>query len=343
MEIENRKRFLINFSYVAVIGILVYIFARFLISYLLPFVVATLIASLMQRPAEFLGSRLKIKKNIIAAVFSALVYFLVGFLAVLLIYRLSVFLGSLINDLPKIFDKIIILAEKLNNILQNAFPKNYNASLKGLWESALERTAVTVTAFLSSIVTNTAKSAPSFLFSSVVALVASCYIAKDYDRLLKFIKELSGEKITSNLVRIKNILFECVFKLIKGYCILSGLTYLEILIGLIILRVKYAFLIALLIAVVDILPVLGAGTVLIPWAVLTAVFGNIPLSIGIAVLYITVILLRNFLEPKVIGTQIGINPLFTLLAMFVGLRLFGVVGLFSFPVILIVTIKYYKT
>ena len=109
-----------------------------------------------------------------------------------------------------------------------------------------------------------------------------------------------------------------------------------------ILKVKNAFLLAIIIAFVDILPVLGAGTILIPWAVFSAFFGNVPQAVGLALLYVLIILIRNFCEPKIIGSQIGINPLFTLIAMFTGLRLFSVAGLFLFPVILIVVIKFYK-
>ncbi len=342
LEIEKRKSFLINFCYVTVLVILILVSAKFLLSYLLPFVLAGIIAFLMQRPAEFLQRKLKFKKNITAAFLAVLVYLAVGFLSVFLIYRSSLFLMDLTEKLPYFFEKAGNLIDALNDRFSDILPENEGFNLDSFWQSIFNKATVTVTDVLSSSITALAKNTPSFFISSIVALVASCYIAKDFDRLVKFSRELFGKKVSENIAKIKNILIESVFKLIKGYVILSSLTFLEVFIGLLILRVKYAFFIALLTAIVDVMPVLGTGTVLIPWAVLAAVFGNVSLGIGIGILYIIVILLRNFLEPKVIGAQMGINPLFTLITMFVGLRLFGVVGLFAFPIIFIVTIKYYK-
>ncbi len=133
-----------------------------------------------------------------------------------------------------------------------------------------------------------------------------------------------------------------VFKLIKGYAILMLMTFLELLAGFLILRVKYALLLSLLIAVIDILPVLGTGTVLIPWGIAGLILKNTALGIGILVLYAVITVIRNFAEPKIIGKQIGINPLFTLLSMFIGIKLLGFAGVIIFPTALIVTVKYYS-
>ena len=133
-----------------------------------------------------------------------------------------------------------------------------------------------------------------------------------------------------------------VFKLIKGYGILMLMTFLELLAGFLILRVKYALLLSLLIAVIDILPVLGTGTVLIPWGIAGLILKNTALGIGILVLYAVITVIRNFAEPKIIGKQIGINPLFTLLSMFIGIKLLGFAGVIIFPTALIVTVKYYS-
>ena len=342
METENKKNFLVNFFYFIVIGTLIFLASKFLINYLLPFIVALIIAFSMQKPACFFSGKIKMKKGIIAAIFSVSVYFVVAFAVVFLIYKAVAFLGGLTKMLPDFFEELSSIVNGLQDRFSNIMPEEYRYAFDDFSKSMFERLTTQISGFVSRILTKLAKSTPSFLFSSIVALVASCYIAKDYDRLLKFVKELFGKKVTGNLEKIKVILFESVFKLLKGYLILTVLTYLQLLAGFLILRVKYAPIIALLISFVDVLPVLGTGTVLIPWAVLSVFWGNIPLAIGLGILYIVVVIVRNFAEPKIIGTQIGINPLFTLLAMFVGLKMFGVAGLFLFPIILIVVIKYYK-
>ena len=121
------------------------------------------------------------------------------------------------------------------------------------------------------------------------------------------------------------------------------LTVAELTIGFFLLKIKYAPLLALAIAIVDLLPVLGTGAVLIPWGIIWLLIGKIPLGISILVLYAIITVVRNFAEPKIIGGQIGIHPLFTLIAMFVGIKFFGVLGVFILPISLIVIVKYYKS
>ena len=101
----------------------------------------------------------------------------------------------------------------------------------------------------------------------------------------------------------------------------------------------YALLIALLTAIVDILPVLGTGTVRIPWAAAMLILGNFPLGIGLLILYAIITVVRQMLEPRVVGKQIGLYPLVTLVCMFVGTYLFGFVGLFGLPIIATVLVQ----
>ena len=103
-----------------------------------------------------------------------------------------------------------------------------------------------------------------------------------------------------------------------------------------------AVLLAAIISIIDILPVLGTGAVVIPWALICLFTGNIWKALGLIVMYIIITIIRNFLEPKVIGNQVGLHPLITLLSMFCGLKLLGAVGLFGFPLTLIVLNDLYK-
>lgn len=335
MERTTKKNFLIDFAYVVSILFLVYFIGKFFLQYLLPFIFATIIAFAMQKPSYYLSRKFKIKQGILAAVLSGAVYLIAGFLIGFLIYRLILLFIDFKDYLPQLFEKFNNILIRFESIFET-MPENFNVS--GLIDNVISKVTLNIGGFIS----NLAKNMPSFFLSSIVAFVATCYIAKDFKGLSKFVKEICGRKITENVLKIKKILFESVFKLIKGYLILSLLTYIELTVGLLILKVKFAPLIAVLIATVDLLPVIGAGTVMVPWAVITAFLGNYGLGIGIVVLYLVVLLLRNFAEPKIIAGQIGINPLFTLLAMFVGLKLIGFLGLILFPIILIVVIRYYR-
>lgn len=120
------------------------------------------------------------------------------------------------------------------------------------------------------------------------------------------------------------------------------ITFIELSISFLILRINHPFLIGFIISLIDILPVLGTGAVLIPWAIISILTQNISLGISLAIIYIIITVIRNFLEPKIISGNVGINPLFTLAAMFLGIKFFGITGLFILPITLIVIIKYYK-
>lgn len=345
MEQQSKKTFLINFSYIVIISFLIILIGKFTLSYLTPFVLAVLIAYFMQKPAGFLSKKTGIKKGRIASVLAAGIYLIIALLLLLLIYRIIIAISDLAGEMPLLFSYITKLFSRLEKSFKPFFEglsPGMSAEIIAVFRETLENLAVRITNSFSVFAADAAKATPSFLFSSIVALVASCYIAKDFDGLKNFFSSLCGEKVYSNIIKIKKIFSESVLKLLKGYLILTLITYAELLIGFLILRVKYAPLIALLVAFIDLLPVLGTGTVLIPWGLILISLGNTFSGFALLVLYILVILVRNFSEPKIIGKQMGINPLFTLVAMFIGLKLLGFWGLLLFPIILIVIIKYYK-
>ncbi len=113
-----------------------------------------------------------------------------------------------------------------------------------------------------------------------------------------------------------------------------SITFIELSIGLSILRIENSIIIAFLISIFDILPVLGTGGIMIPWTIITALQGNIPMAFALLVVYLVVTIIRNIIEPKIVGSQIGLHPVVTLISMFVGAQLFGVIGLFGFPITL---------
>ena len=112
------------------------------------------------------------------------------------------------------------------------------------------------------------------------------------------------------------------------------ITFVELSIGLSIIGIERAMLVALLIAIFDILPVLGTGGIMIPWVILSALGGDLPQALALLVLYVIITVIRNIIEPRIVGAQIGLHPVLTLMSMFVGNHLFGIVGLFGLPILL---------
>ena len=338
MEIQAKKRFLINFVYLLVIGLTVIIISRFLLFRMFPFILSIIVAALSQKPAAFLSQKTGVKKSFCAVVLSAVIYLGLCAGIIFLIYRLIVSSSGLIDFLPQILTTFSSIINKAEEVITEYIPSDIDFSLSGLIQNVLE----SLTKFLTEIIKKILTAMPSIFVSGIVALVAACYISKDYDGLSRFVKSLCGDKIYNRFLRIKTIFTNGVFKMLKGYFILMVITFFELWIGFLILKINNAYFWAFLIALIDLLPILGTGIILVPWAIYCAVAGNISVSVGLAVLYIIMVLVRNFCEPKIVSRQIGINPLFILFSMYLGLKLFGGAGIILLPIILMVTVQYYK-
>ncbi|NLD87121.1 MAG: sporulation integral membrane protein YtvI, partial [Clostridiales bacterium] len=200
-------------------------------------------------------------------------------------------------------------------------------------------------------ITNFAFSLPSALIFIIVLLVSTYFISSDYDSTKKFIATQIPEKFREGISRTAQHLVNTLGKWLKAMGIIVLITFTELAIGLYLIGIDYAIIIAMIIAVIDVLPVLGVGTVLIPWSIIGFISGNVYIGVCILVLYIVITIVRNVLEPKIVGHQIGLHPLVTLISMYVGLRTIGFAGMFLFPIIAITLqklqewdyIKVYKT
>lgn len=344
MENRAKKEFLVNIAFVSAVFLLAFVAFKMLFSYCLPFVLAFIIAFSVQSPAGKLSSKIPIKKPILSGLLSAVIFLAAVGIVILCIYIFIENSNSLLKGFAKLFDSFSDTLYYLRKRISSTVSKN-SPQISRVIDSMSVDFSDNIGEKLSSLLTNFAttliKYLPNFIFNFIIALVASFYIAKDFEILKKFYFNLFGEKVFSRTVKVKNIFTENVLKMGKGYLILLSITFFELFIGFLVLGIENALLLSVLIAFVDLLPVFGTGTVLVPWGVLKLIMGQ-SIGIGIIILYVVITVLRNFLEPKIIGKQIGINPLFTLFAMFLGLKLLGVIGLILFPMGFIVLIKYYK-
>ena len=184
-------------------------------------------------------------------------------------------------------------------------------------------------------VANAMAKLPTVLLTILIIVIATFFTAGKTDKIKTVIKRQIPDKYKSVSGQMYRTFGKTVWKMIKSYVILFFITFIELTIGLLVLGIDYFWIIALLIAIVDILPVVGTGTVLIPWGILELVLGDTAIGIGILVLYIIITVVRNIIEPKLVSKQIGLPPILTLLGMYVGLKLFGILGLFLVPLLMI--------
>lgn len=342
---EARKDFLISTLYFFTVSAIVFIVCRFLLKYLTPFVIGGAIAWLVQKPAKFISGKTRMKRKLAAAGLALAVFLLAAGLCVFLVLRISSGISNFAGEISGYAEEISAFFEKIKKSTESFFsdmPEELSVLADSFFKKASDTMISAVTGFVSDSAAYIAGRMPGILLSCIVSAVAACYIAADFPSLIRFARGVIGPRVYGNIRKVKEIFVTSVFKLGKGYAILMLMTFAELLAGFYLLGIKHALLLAALTAMIDILPVLGTGTVLVPWAAVLFILGDIGTAGGIIVLYAVITVIRNFAEPRIIGGQMGINPLFTLLAMFIGIKLFGVAGIFLLPVALIVTVKYYK-
>lgn len=174
---------------------------------------------------------------------------------------------------------------------------------------------------------------PLVLLLFVVIVLAWFFITKDWPSYIRSIERLNKRKGFKEFELVMLNLRSALFGYVRAQLTLISITFAIVLIGMFFLRVDNPFSFALLAAFFDLLPYLGVGTLLVPWAAYAAISGEWFHAIGLLVLYILVIVQRNLAEPKIVGSHIGLDPLAALISIFVGLQLFGVLGFILGPVL----------
>ena len=176
-----------------------------------------------------------------------------------------------------------------------------------------------------------ATSLPSLALSVLVFCLSCFYLSLDGERLYLWAINLLGEEKRERARAACAEVVEALRGYLRAYGLIFCLTFTELLIGFWIIGVRYAFLIAALTALVDLLPVLGSGAVLLPWSTVSFLSGNVKTGAGLLILYGVVTLVRQIAEPKIVGKSLGLHPLATLASMYVAFRLFGATGLVIGP------------
>ena len=184
-------------------------------------------------------------------------------------------------------------------------------------------------------VTAAAAALPQAVLFCATTLLAVLFTAGSYPRIRAFLRRQLPEDRLRQARGVKADLLATLGKWCKAQCILLGVTFCELLTGLLLMRQGYALLLAALIAVIDALPVFGTGTVLVPWGALCLLTGNVPKGLGLLALYGVISLVRSVLEPKIMAAQVDLSPLAALAAMYVGFCAFGVAGMVLCPMALL--------
>lgn len=185
---------------------------------------------------------------------------------------------------------------------------------------------------LGSLLKTVVSAAPSAILFGVSFVMFSIYFCLDHEKILANFSNFMPEGARQRFATIRERVLKALGGFLRAYAVLFAMTFVLSLVGLLILGRKYALTSALVISLVDMLPVLGTGAVLIPWALCSVLTGNIGLGIGLALLWLVITAVRAAAEPRIIGESVGISPIFSLVAAYAGFKLFGVLGMLLAPV-----------
>ena len=346
MDTEYRKA--ANITVIALgIAVFFWIFFKYALSALMPFLLAAVISALVSPIAKKVSKKTKIPQKISAGAILILIFSLTLTLLYFAISKLILELGDLLARLSESPDMIGNalqgLVDRLTgngthfSFLQKIFDsealKSLGIDINSALRDALGSMISSLTGALPSAAVSLIKEIPNVLLFIIVFLIAAFYFSADMGSISNSLSSVLPDRWAAKIPVIKEKFKKTVTGYLKAYFLIMLLTFFEMLAGLTLLGVEYALIMAIVISVVDILPILGAGTVLIPWAIFALISSNTPLGVGLLVLYAVTLVARQFIEPKIVGSTLGIHPLATLASVYLGLKFLGFVGIFVGPMV----------
>ncbi len=341
MREEALRRFLLlSLSAAAALGSF-YLFFRYLLPWCLPFLIAALVASLLEPIVLRWQRTLNFRRGFSSLVLTLTLLFLLGGLLSLLWTTLLSQLDALLSAAPAFFDALPEAAEGLLARLERS------GALRSPWLEGFLRERLlhavsdadsllrALSARAVSALTAAASALPGVLLAAATCVLAIFFTSASYPALHAAPGKLLPPKTLAALRRLRSGAADSLARWLRAQAMLSCVTFFELLLGFLLMRQRYALLLALLITLLDALPVFGTGTALVPWALFTLLFGFPPRAIVLLALHLCTLITRNTLEPKLISAQAGLPPVASLFAMYLGYCAFGVAGMILFPFFLL--------
>lgn len=298
-----------------------------------PFVVGWVIAMI----ASPLVNWLEKKFNIVKKLGSALVVILVLALIVLILYfsisKLVTETISLLENIPQLYKELEAGLDQIGNSLQGIFHRLPPQFQEG-WDNILLNMDQKVGTFITKIseptvaaAGNFAKRVPSYLISIIVAVMSAYLFTVEHEEVLVWAKKTAPPSVVKRMTLVSDNLKYAVGGYLKAQIKIMGVVFLILWVGLTLLQVHYAVLIAIVIAFLDFLPFFGTGTAMIPWALYKFLVGNVKMAVLLLIVYAITQLVRQLIQPRMLGKSMGLNPLVTLILLYLGYRLGGVTGM----------------
>lgn len=316
----------------------------FALPYFWPFLLALGFSALLNAPVGALErgfGKVKIKRSVGTLLMMLVLFGVVGWIAAAVVGRLARELVALLRQAPQWISWVSDTAlpylrglyDEYQSVLPPEAPDMIGSALSGLGQSLL-RLAGTLSAALTGGAWSTATSIPSALLSAVLTVMGTYYLTADRARILAAFRRLLPVELRGRLSEIRQNLFRTLFLQMKSQLAVSMLGMAFLTLAFAIYRIPYGLLLGVSIGLADALPVVGAGLFLIPWSLVSFLAGQTRDGVFLACAYVGVVVIRQVAEPRIVGKNLGLHPLLTMVAIYAGYRLLGAAGLLAGPVLL---------
>ena len=342
----NYKRFdfkkLYFILYIILVLIVVYLLFKLGI-FLFPFTLALFFSIMTQPFSRFLEKKLKFSQKIATIV--SIVLFLVIFLGFISlsalrlsgeIYKLSINLNKYSKEAQSLWNTAI---DKIYSLL-GYFPEGFDEQVKNSINGFIRMGTSKLGSFINSLI-NFITSIPTIILYICITILSTFFISLDKNKIMAFLEQQFPKSWIKKVYNIKREMFNVLGSYIRAQIILMTICFFELLISFNILsflkfNLQYPLIFSIVICIIDALPILGAGAVLLPWSLISFVTGDINLGLALLIIYFLVLSVRQMLEPKLISQNLGVHPLVTLISMYSGFKFFGVIGFLIGPVVMII-------
>lgn len=341
-------KILVNLLVALLVILLLFVAVPKLVVFFMPFVIGWIISMIANPLVHFLEKKLKVVRKhgsmiTIIGVLAAVI--LVGYLAGTKLVSEAI---NLIDSVPQIYESFQEDFEEIGDNLQifyDRLPKSMQKSISNATENLSGYISGAVQAIgepTFEAAGNFAKNVPGTLIGIIMCIISAYFFTADRENILNLLEKSIPDGIWKRCSTVISDLKHVVGGYFKAQFKIMGVVYIILVIGLLILKVDYVLLVGLLIAFLDALPFFGTGTVLGPWAILKILSKDYTMAVGLIILYLVTQLVRQLIQPKMVGDSIGMNPLATLIFMYIGYKFSSIIGMIIAVPIGMILINLYK-
>lgn len=314
----------------------VFLSVKYLLPCIMPFILAFLTAQLADPTVELISRKLRVKRSFSS--FVCMAVFLLSIVGIILLVSIKLYGGALafIKNLPfyvELVQETLTELYGLVSVYLSRMPDSVQGYIYSFTSGLGELPAKFSASFIAGVSAIMNKAADVLLFTAVY-IVASFFISRSLLDIKLFIKRQLPVRFREISERLKKDIAAGVGIWLRAQLMLMGITFLELTFIFLILRIENAVIIAAATAVIDALPVLGTGIVLLPWAFISLITGFTAKAVSLFAAYLVITSVRSFLEPHIVSSGFGVNPVASLLCAYIGFKTVGAAGMILFPLML---------